>query len=225
MDTTTHTGAGPDQATVRLERLSVAVVADCLDRLGLRDQVMHPRLRPLAPTHRFAGRAHTAEVVTVDRVPEDRAEHYRGEIQAVDTLQPVDVLIASTCQGSFWGELLSTAAQYRGARGIVGDAYTRDVQQILDLGFPGFFAGIHAADSLGRIDVASVGTPVTCGDVLVHEGDYVLADYDGVVVVPSARIIELLERAEEKAARETDVRGALAGGDTVREVFDRFGIL
>jgi 4-hydroxy-4-methyl-2-oxoglutarate aldolase len=225
MDTTTPTDAGHDQATARLERLSVAVVSDCLDRLGLRDQVMHPRLRPLGPSHRFAGRAHTAEVVPVNRVPENRAEHYRGEIQAVDTLQPGDVLIASTCQGSFWGELLSTAARYRGARGIVGDAYTRDVQQILDLGFPGFFAGIHAADSLGRIDVASVGTTVTCGDVVVHEGDYVLADYDGVVVVPSARIAELLERAEEKAARETDVRGALAGGDTVREVFDRFGIL
>jgi regulator of RNase E activity RraA len=59
----------------------------------------------------------------------------------------------------------------------------------------------------------------------VHEGDYVLADYDGVVVVPSARITELLERAEEKTARETDVRGALAGGATVREVFDRFGVL
>jgi 4-hydroxy-4-methyl-2-oxoglutarate aldolase len=186
---------------------------------------MHPRLRPLDPSHRFAGRAHTAEVIQVDRVPEDRAEHYRGEIEAIDTLQPGDVLIASTCQGSFWGELLSTAARYRGAAGIVGDAYTRDVPQILELGFPGFFSGIHAADSLGRIDVASVGTTVTCGDVVVHEGDYVLADYDGVVVVPSARITELLERAEEKAARETDVRGALAGGATVREVFDRFGVL
>lgn len=209
----------------RLEQLTVPLVSDCLDRLGLRDQVMRPHIRPLTASHRFAGRAHTAEVMSTDHVPDDRSLHYRNEIHAVDTLKPGDVLIASTCQGSFWGELLSTAAQYRGARGIVGDVYTRDVPQILELGFPGFFAGIYASDSLGRIDVASVGQTVGCGGVQVSEGDFVLADYDGVVVIPADQIDETLQRAEEKRDRESGVREALKSGTSLREVFDRFGIL
>lgn len=208
----------------RLSALPVAVISDVLDGMGRWDQVMDPHIRPLVETDELTGRAHTVEVVEVD-APPPRHLRYAREIEAVDTIEPGHVLVASTAPGSLWGELLSTAAQFQGAAGIVGDTYTRDVAAIRELGFPAFFAGIHAADSLGRIDVSGVGGEITCAGVQVREGDYVRADADGVVVVPADVIGEVVTAAEHKAGQEGDVRSLLAEGWTVREVFDRFGIL
>lgn len=213
-----------DRWMTRLGELPVAVVSDCLDAMGLREQVMAPHVRPLADSDRIVGRAHTMQVVEVDGPPADE-DRYIAEIAAVDSVEPGHVLVGSTCPGSLWGELLSTAAQFKGAAGIVADTYTRDVQGIRDLGFPAFFAGIHAADSLGRIDVREVGGEIVCAGVTVREGDYVLADLDGVVVVPAEKIEEAVVAAEEKASREGDVRSLLEAGRTVREVFDSLGIL
>lgn len=214
-----------DPWMTRLGALPVAVVSDCLDALGLREQVMAPHLRPLADDHAMVGRAHTMRVLEVDGPPAGTDLHYAAEIAAVDSVEPGHVLVGSTCRGSLWGELLSTAAQFKGAAGIVADTFTRDVAGIRALGFPAFFAGIHAADSLGRIDVAEIGVEITCGGVRVREGDYVLADLDGVVVVPAERIEQTVTAAEEKSRREGDVRALLEEGRTVREVFDSFGIL
>ena len=144
----------------RLERLHPAVVADVLDGLGVRSQVLDPGIRPLSPGTKVAGFAATVRCVEVDAVPASRDDWYRGELAAVDALQPGDVMVVSTCRGSYWGELLATAARHRGARGIVADAYTRDTLALIEMGFPTFAAGIHCADSLGRIDVDAVGVPV-----------------------------------------------------------------
>ena len=94
----------------RLERLYAAVVADCLDRLGARSQVLDPRIRPLTAAMKVAGYAATVRCVEVDAVPESRDDWYRGELAAVDALQPGDVMVVSTCRGSYWGELLATAS-------------------------------------------------------------------------------------------------------------------
>ena len=149
----------------RLERLHPAVVSDCLDRLGHRAQVLAPHIRPLSRDTKVAGYASTVHCVDVDAVPPDRDDWYRGELSAVDALKPGDVMVVSTCRGSYWGELLATASRHRGARGVVADAYTRDTLALIELGFPTFAAGIHCADSLGRIDVDAVGTRIVCGDV------------------------------------------------------------
>ena len=209
----------------RLERLYPAVVADCLDRVGLRSQVLEPHIRPLYTEAKVAGFAATVHCVEVDAVPANRDDWYRGELQAIDGLEPGDVLVVSTCRGSFWGELLTTAARYRGARGIVGDAYTRDTLAIVELRFPKFVAGIHCADSLGRIDVDGVGVRVHCGGVEVSPGDLVLGDYDGVVIVPAEVAEEVVRLAEEKVAGENLVREKLAEGMPVSEAFRTYGIL
>lgn len=214
-----------DQWIERLGKLPAAVVSDCLDEMGLTEQVMAPHMRPLADSDTIVGRAHTMEVVEVAERPASKDLYYKAEIAAVDSIEPGHVLVGSTARGSLWGELLSTAAQFKGAAGIVADTYTRDVSGIRALGFPAFFAGIHAADSLGRMDVREVGGEITCAGVTVREGDYVLADLDGVVVVPSERIEEAVVASEEKFHREGDVRSLLEEGKTVREVFDSFGIL
>jgi 4-hydroxy-4-methyl-2-oxoglutarate aldolase len=209
----------------RLERLHPAVVADCLDRLGVRSQVLDPAIRPLTHETKLAGFAATVRCVPVDAVPKSRDDWYRGELAAVDALQQGDVMVVSTCRGSYWGELLATASRFRGARGIVADAYTRDTLALIELGFPTFAAGIYCADSLGRIDVDAVGVPVSCGGVEIAPGDLVLGDYDGVVVVPAALGEEVVGLAEEKLAGESVVRKKLAEGMPVSEAFRTYGVI
>jgi 4-hydroxy-4-methyl-2-oxoglutarate aldolase len=209
----------------RLERLYPAVVADCLDRLGVRTQVLEPHIRPLYTDAKVAGYAATVHCVDVEAVPEDRADWYRGEMSAVDSLQPGDVMVVSTCRGSYWGELLATASRYRGARGLVADAYTRDTLALTKMQFPTFAAGIHCADSLGRIDVDAVGGPISCGGVAISPGDLVLGDNDGVVVIPASLGAEVIGLAEEKVSGEDLVRAKLAEGMPVSEAFRTYGVI
>jgi 4-hydroxy-4-methyl-2-oxoglutarate aldolase len=209
----------------RLDRLHVSVVSDCLDAVGFRDNVLAPHVRPLWPDARMAGYAATVSIVAVDAPPADPSDNYRNELAAVDALQPGDVMVVSTCHLSYWGELLSTAAVRRGAHGIVADAYTRDTQAIIDLPFPTFVAGIHAQDSLGRVDVDRFGAPITCAGVEVRSGDLVLADHDGVAVIPIEVAEEVLAAAERKLATEDEMRADLAAGMPVSAAFQAYGVL
>jgi regulator of RNase E activity RraA len=209
----------------RLGRLHPAVVSDCLDRLGARDQVLAPHIRPIDPAMRVCGFAATVHCVEVDAVPPSREDWYRNELASVDALEPGDVVVVSTCRGSFWGELLATASRFRGAHGVVADAYTRDTLALISMGFPTFVAGIHCADSLGRIDVDAFGVPVNCGGVRVEPGDLVLGDHDGVVIVPVAHAEETLALSEEKVSGESLVREKLADGMPVSEAFRTYGVI
>jgi regulator of RNase E activity RraA len=207
----------------RLAKLYSPVVADVLDKLGFRQQVMTANIRPLYPEAKIAGFALTVQIVPAR---ETAPEHpYAGELAAVDALQANDVMVVSRGEWSFWGELLSTAAKYRRANGVVIDGYTRDSQAIMAMGFPVFCAGIHPADSLGRLDVSAHNVPINCGGVLVYPGDLVLADYDGVVVIPKIVAEETLKLAEEKVSGENLVRKALQGGMSASEAFKTYGIL
>lgn len=207
----------------RLSRLYTPVVADVLDRLGYRDQCPRPEIRPLVEGTGLAGVART--VLTTSAADANPAEPYKGEMAAVDALGHGDVMVVSTCEGSFWGELLSTAARHRGCRGIVIDGYTRDTRAIKTMGFPVFCRGIHPADSLGRLDVVAHDVPIVCGGVSVNPYDLVLADDDGVVIVPSAVAEKALAAAEQKVRGENLVRLKLAEGMSVTEAFHRYGVL
>ncbi len=207
----------------RLAKLYTPVVADVLDKLGFRSQCMDSRIRPLWPEAKIAGFALTVQTVPAREVAPPCP--YAGELAAVDSLQPGDVLVVSESASSFWGELLSTAANYSGCRGVVLDGPTRDSGAIRKMNFPVFHVGFHPADSLGRLDVVGHNIPIECGGVLVYPGDLVLADHDGVVIVPNAAAEETLKLAEEKVSGENLVRKALAEGMKTADAFKKFGIL
>ena len=173
----------------------------------------------------MAGFASTVHAVQVAGPPADRGDYYKGELQAVDALRADDIMIVSTMEGSYWGELLATASRYRGARGIVVDGYTRDTLQLIEMQFPTFVAGISCHDSLGRIDVDAVGVAIECGGVRVEQDDLVLGDFDGVVVVPAAVADEVISLAEEKVSGENLVRSKLAEGMPVWEAFRTYGVI
>jgi regulator of RNase E activity RraA len=207
--------------------LYVAAVCDILDGLGYRNQAMHQRLRPLHPDHCvIVGRARTFRWMETDHVEKD--DPYGLEIEAMDALRPGDVVVHSTDYAGTnapWGELMSTAAQARGAVGCVCDSQVRDCVKIKALNFPVFCAGIRPLDSLGRARMMAYDVPVRCGEVLVKPGELVFADFDGVVVIPREVEAQVLERAAEKAGKENASRAELLAGKTLREVFDKYKVL
>ena len=209
--------------------LYVAAVCDILDRLGYRQQAMHQRLRPLLPDRRncgFAGRARTFRWMETDYVVQ--ADPYGLEIEAMDSLRPGDVAVHSTDYGGTnapWGELMSTVAQRNGALGCVCDSQVRDAVRIIEMGFPVYCAGLRPLDSLGRARVMAYDVPVRCGEVLVHPGELVFADFDGLAVIPRAVEDEVLRQAQEKVGKESASRADLLAGKTLREVYDTHGVL
>jgi regulator of RNase E activity RraA len=205
--------------------LSSAVLADVLDGLGHRTSGLPAYLRPLRAQWKILGRAATLSAVPVAAEPE---RPYAVELECVDALRPGDVLVASTHgdRGSaLWGELLSTAARAHGAVGAVIDGLTRDAARIVAMDFPVFAAGFSPLDSKGRLDGLCHGRPVRVGDCVVHPGDWVFADVDGVVVVPAGLAGQAFPLALAKAIAENRVREELARGRSVREVFAEYGIL
>jgi 4-hydroxy-4-methyl-2-oxoglutarate aldolase len=225
MDAGASTTARDMSLIQRLERLYSAVVSDCLDKLGYRMQTMEPHIRPLYASARVAGYAAPVYCIDVTDIPENSEDYYKGELEAVDSLQEGDVMVVSKCGPCFWGELVATAARYRGARGVVIDGYTRDTSRLIQMEFPTFVAGISPYDSLGRIDVKGIGVPIECGGVHVRPGDLLLADYDGIVVVPEGVAEEVIAAAEEKVSGENLVRKKLAEGMGVAEAFKTYGII
>jgi len=205
--------------------LYTAVVSDALDQIGVRNQAMREYLRPAHALCTFAGWARTISCSDVYHVPDDP---YGVEIEAVDSLLPGEVAVIGTqksLRNAPWGELLSTAARARGARGAVVDGLIRDVRKIEELGFPVFAAGIKPVDSMGRGVVTAYNVPVECGEVLVNPDDFIFADFDGIVVIPNALVQQVLEIAWTKVSRENSSRAELMNGAYLRDVFSKYGVL
>ena len=205
--------------------LFTAVLCDVMDSMGYRNQAMSEVIRPLDPAFVFAGRAKTILAADVYHVSQ---EPYKIEIAALDSILPNEVVVVGTGnsrRSGFWGELLSTAARARGARVAVMDGLVRDVRQIIQLGFPVFAAGIKPVDSKGRGLVIDFDCPIQCGGVTVNPGDVVMADYDGVAVIPKGIVTEAVQAALGKVEKEDQTRDELAKGAYLKDVFERHGVL
>lgn len=209
----------------QLARLYTGVVCDVLDALGFRHQSLAAGIRPLTPVNKISGRIFTARAHAVNEIP---TEPYKLEIAAVDAMRAGDVFVVDAADdfgSAFWGELLTTACLAKGVRGVVMTACTRDMWKIRELGFPVFGLGFHPADSKGRLDVVSIGEPITIAGVRARCGDYILGDEDGVVIIPAETAKEAIRLALEKISGENIAREELARGVPMGEVFRKYGIL
>jgi len=210
---------------VTLKKLYTAVVADVLDGLGYRNQTLGADIVALTPANKVSGRVFTACAVAVDEIPK---EPYKLEMAAIDTMKKGDVLVVDAGhnhKSAFWGELLSTACIAKGVRGVVMSACSRDLWALNQMDFPVFGIGCTPADSKGRIDVSEIGQPIIIEGVSTMNGDYLIGDEDGVVIIPGSSIEETLALALEKVSGEDTVRDELAAGVPVAKVFGKHGIL
>jgi 4-hydroxy-4-methyl-2-oxoglutarate aldolase len=209
----------------RLRKIHTALVADILDQLGYRDQVMGYQIRPAFPEAIVIGTAFPIVTRPADVAGEG---DYEALFDAYEHMGPGDVIVIGTagnCRSGLWGELLSCGAIARGVTGIVIDGLTRDVLQMNAIPFPSFVREYSPTDSHGRIQFRRARVPVECGGVVVRPGDVVFGDYMGVVVSPRDVVFEVVELAESKDRGETTVRQEILAGASVREVFTKYGIL
>jgi regulator of RNase E activity RraA len=212
----------------QLKPLSAAILSDIVDSLGLKRRAMRPFVRPLDEAQVMVGRARTGLYMPAYAL-RDGENPYEIEIALVDDLQPQEVVVLA-CNGPSeriapWGELLTTAAQVRGAAGCVTDGLVRDVRQIRAMGFPVFHGGIGPLDTKGRARMVDRDVRVECGGVSIDPGDLVFGDVDGVVVIPRSHEHAVMDLALEKVRGEDNTRDALLQGESLANVFKRLGIL
>ena len=212
---------------IMTEKLYVAVISDILDSIGFRNQVLQPGVVPAHPDRSqvLVGRAATVLVGPQYEVVD---QPYTNQIAAIDALQPGDVVVSGVggmTNVAVWGELFSNAAKARGARGFLTDGCHRDTRMVLDLGFPVFSRGPRPVDISGRGTVISIGRLVEVAGVIVHPGDVIFAEVDGIVVIPQDVAEETMSRAFEKVAKEDGAREDLRKGRLLSEVWSKYRVL
>jgi regulator of RNase E activity RraA len=203
----------------------VAVVCDVLDQLGFEHQSPRIQLRPLTTSGLLAGRCKTTlweEIFETDPQP------YALELQAVDSCKSNDVVIVAadgSTRAGTWGELLSRAAMNRGSVGTIVDGAVRDVHQMSAMKFPCFAKHLCPYDSLNRMRVIDVDVSVELDGVRFEPDSMVMADRDGVVVIPSEAEQETLQLAWKKIHEENEVRRAIEQGMSATDAFRKYGVL
>jgi 4-hydroxy-4-methyl-2-oxoglutarate aldolase len=216
--------AGVTLAMMR-QSLYSAVVADALDAEGLSQQSPRVPLRSMTSNGVLVGRCKTtlwADMAHTDPKP------YDLELAAVDSCKPDEVIIAAaggSMRSGVWGELLTTAAKNSGCVGVIIDGAVRDVRRMREMQFPVFARGTCVYDSKDRQRVIDMDVPVEIDNVRFEPGDLVIADEDGIVVVPQALEDQVIPRAWAKVSDENEMRDAIRAGMKATDAFRKYGVL
>lgn len=212
------------------EQLYTAVLGDVMDAIGLTKQFLPPEIRGLVTTTVIAGRAMTVQEAdcAVDTGLRSGAEPFGLMFKALDDLKPGEIYVCSGASPTYalWGGLMSTRARTLGAAGAVMDGYHRDTREIHELGFPVFSWGSYAQDQRVRGRVIDYRCPIEFRNgCRVNDGDLIVGDIDGVVIVPANHEKAVLAAAFTKVQGENDVRDMILAGASTVEIFNKTGIM
>ena len=215
--------SAPDLA-VRANALYTAALADILDRRGLTAQTLPPELVPLRPGMRVAGPAYPIKGRPAPGADYDTS--LRKVLAMLGSVPAGHVSVYETGdrETAHLGELSVTSLKAHGVAGAVIDGGCRDVDMIVGEDFPVFSRFTTPQDSTGRWEIVAHGDVVLeIGGVRVARGDWVVADRDGIVVIPENVVEDVITAAEQKAATESEIRAAVRTGTAPLDAFERYG--
>ena len=209
----------------RLELLYVPAILDVLEERGLRAQALPPGLTPCMSSQKVAGPAFPYRFVPAEIW--DRDLVIPPILAAYATAPAGSVLVAGAGgdppYAAHFGELSAAACKQQGLRGAIIDGGLRDGAYVGATGFPVWYRYRTPIDVVGRYRIDAVGEPITLGGVTIRPGDFVVADLDGVVVVPAEIAAEVVAAAEACAADESTIRERIVAGDRAGELYVKVG--
>jgi regulator of RNase E activity RraA len=214
-----------EEVCQRYLKLYTGAIADMLDKAGYRHQILPHYVTPFTPANRVAGPAFTGQGYPCASSSNDDTQ---TRLKMLDSIQPGTVSVWATggsVNCAHWGEIMSTAARERGCTGAVIDGGVRDLDFIHAMDFPVFAKFKCAASSVGRWDIREYQIPIKIGDTVIHPGDFLFGDVDGVVVVPEKMTMEILVAAEGIFERERGMREDLRRGVSVQDAYAKYGSL
>ena len=206
-----------DPLIARLRSLDICDLSDALDALGLEPAVIG--LVQACAGKPIAGRAVTVKLIAGNAPPSDHPRHLCTA--AVEAAGPDNIIVIEQRSGldaAAWGGILSRAAQVRGIAGTIVDGPTRDIEEADRVGYTVYARTLTCRTARGRIYESDCQTPIAFGDLIVHPGDYIAIDRSGCVVIPSARIADVLARAEQIRDKSDDMAAAVYAGIPVSKV-------
>jgi 4-hydroxy-4-methyl-2-oxoglutarate aldolase len=209
----------------RFSRLYTGAISDILDKNGYRYQVLPYYITPFTTANRVAGIAFTGQGYPCADVAHDDT-HMRLKI--LDRISPGTVSVWATggsMDCAHWGEIMSTAVKQRGCTGAVVDGGVRDVDFVNAMNYPVFAKFKCSASSVGRWDIVDCQISIKIGQTVVHPGDFVCGDVDGVVVIPKDMTMDVLVAAEGVSERESGMRTELRRGVSVTDAYAKYGSL
>jgi len=212
-----------EEMCTRYKQLYTGAIGDVLDGRDLRNQILPHYINPMAGDYTIAGPAFTGFGEPHEDKEEDDSQL---RIEMLSEITPGCISVWQTnghLESAHWGEIMSIAAIQRGCAGAVLDGGVRDIKFVKELGFPVFCRFSCSASSIGRWSIRKYQIPITIGRVQINPGDFVIADIDGALIVPSTIAFDVLEEVESFVNKEGDMRKKLQEGMTVKEVYEDLG--
>jgi 4-hydroxy-4-methyl-2-oxoglutarate aldolase len=208
-----------------LDRTTTCAVADVLMKRGIKS-FMHSRIRPLHG-HRLEGAALTIERRPIGTAPRSGGRPNKLFIEAVEQAPAGAVLVFNAPppghEAALWGGLLAAAGVRRGLGGVVADGPVRDPLEICELKQPCFCTGSVPGGQAGILTLGAINEPLPCGDVVVHPGDFVYGDSNGVVIIPAGLEIEILKLAVDAEASDQEAMKRILAGAGLQETMRSLG--
>jgi regulator of RNase E activity RraA len=203
----------------RFDRMATTNISDALDKVGVQGCVVG--IRPTYDCPRIVGRAITIKMTAAGMT---KSKHHLG-VRAIDAASSGDVIIIDNrgdLHNNCWGEILSMGAKMKGIQGVVVDGAARDIDACKEFGFPVYARGTVPLTARGRIMEESFNEVIRVGDVQVRPGDVVMADINGVVIIPVEKLEEVLAAAEEILKKEEAMVEELRKGVPILEVDQKY---